>query len=59
MKEALSHFPLIQLPIAGQLIFMAIFFGVGIWVCRRGSKHYYDHLANLALEQEGNRNDKR
>jgi cbb3-type cytochrome oxidase subunit 3 len=49
-RDVLTHFPIIDLVVAGQLIFFTVFMGALIWVYRRGSKKFYAGLAALPLE---------
>lgn len=50
MKQVVSTFPLINLVLVGQLLFFTIFVGALAWVFRKGSKPYYDQLAQLPIE---------
>jgi cbb3-type cytochrome oxidase subunit 3 len=52
-RNVLTHFPFLDLVVAGQLIFFAVFVGALIWIFRRGSKRFYDGLAALPLEDGG------
>lgn len=49
IKQYLSQFPYGALATAGQLIFMAVFVGSIAWVFRKGSKTFYEKLAELPL----------
>lgn len=53
-RHFLTHFPFISLVVAGQLLFLAVFLGAFFWIFRKGSKNFYDHLANLPLDERGN-----
>lgn len=53
-QEFLKNFPFMDLVVAGQLIFFAIFVGAVFWVFRSGSKNFYQKLAALPLEEKGN-----
>ncbi|MGZ3653244.1 MAG: CcoQ/FixQ family Cbb3-type cytochrome c oxidase assembly chaperone [Bdellovibrionota bacterium] len=50
-RELLVRFPLIDLVLVGQLIFFAIFCGALGWIFRKGSKEFYETLANQPLEK--------
>lgn len=51
-RDLLSHFPLINLVLAGEVIFFVVFFGSFFWVFRKGSDAFYDKLAAMPLEKE-------
>lgn len=52
-KEVLKHFPMIDLVVAGELIFFTVFVCSLIWIFRRGSKDFYDRLSKIPFEKEG------
>ena len=56
-KELLARFPMIDLVLAGELIFFAIFVGSLFWVFRRNSQDFYSHLAAMPLEEGEKRRD--
>ncbi len=51
--DVLTHFPFLDLVVAGQLIFFTVFVGALFCVFRKGSKEYYDYLAQLPLGKDG------
>lgn len=57
LREALAQFPYVTLALVGQLIFFAVFIGVIGWAFRKGSTPFYDHLANLPLEEGKNKHE--
>lgn len=48
MKDALSHFPFVELIGAGLILFMSIFALIIFWTYRNGSE--YDRLSQLPIE---------
>jgi cbb3-type cytochrome oxidase subunit 3 len=51
MSEVFKQFPMINLVLVGQLLFFTIFLGALLWVFRKGSKDFYQQLAELPLDQ--------
>jgi cbb3-type cytochrome oxidase subunit 3 len=54
IRQVLANYPLMDLVLVGQLLFLAIFVGVVAWVFRRGSSKFYDSLARVPLEENEN-----
>lgn len=50
IREFLKNCPYVDLAVAGQLIFFALFVAALAWVSRRGSKEFYEKLSQLPLE---------
>lgn len=50
-RDVLTHFPFMSLVLVGQLTFFAVFVGALFWVFRRGSKGFYQNLAELPLDE--------
>ncbi len=51
-QQFLANFPYISMAIAGQLIFMTVFISSIFWVFRKGSKDFYEKLAEIPLERK-------
>lgn len=51
-NEVLKLFPYLDLVVAGQLIFFAVFVGALFWVFRRGGNSFYDQLARIPLDEQ-------
>ncbi len=52
IKEALSFFPMPQLPLVGLILFAAVFIGVVLWTGRGGAKKLYDRTSRQPLDGE-------
>lgn len=50
IRQVLAYFPLMDLVLVGQLLFLALFLGVVAWVFRKGSGKFYDSLSRVPLE---------
>lgn len=50
IREVLSHFHLPLLSCFGLLLFMGVFTGALMWVCRKGSGEFYKKLSDLPLD---------
>lgn len=57
-RDVLTHFPFMTLVIFGQLLFFAIFVGAIIWVYRKKSGAFYQHLSNMPLDDGGSPRDR-
>ncbi|MGZ3694825.1 MAG: cbb3-type cytochrome oxidase subunit 3 [Bdellovibrionota bacterium] len=57
VRDFLHGSPHIDLVVCGELIFFTIFVGAALWVFRKGSAGFYDHLANIPLEKDGASHD--
>lgn len=50
IRQALAYFPMMDLVLVGQLLFLGLFLGVVAWVFRKGSSKFYDSLSRVPLE---------
>jgi hypothetical protein len=51
MQQVLSHYHLPALACAGLGLFLAVFVGAVVWVCRRGSGEFYSAMEALPFEE--------
>jgi hypothetical protein len=54
-RDVLTHFPWTSLVLTSELIFFAVFSGSLFWIFRKGSKDFYDRLANMPGDDRGER----
>lgn len=52
IREFLKACPFVDLAIIGQIIFFTVFLSVIFWIFRKGSKQFYQKMAQIPLEQE-------
>lgn len=52
MKEALSYFPMPNLPLVGLFLFAGVFIGVVLWTGRSGARKLYDRTSRQPLDGE-------
>jgi cbb3-type cytochrome oxidase subunit 3 len=51
-QQALAHFTDSYLIVIAFFLFLSVFLGYTIWVCRKGSKEHYDYLSQLPFREE-------
>lgn len=51
-SAAFANFALTYLPVLGLAIFLIIFIGVCVWVCRAGSNNFYEELSQIPFEKD-------
>ena len=52
-KQLVVNFALSNMMLFGEILFVSIFAASLIWVNRRGSKEFYDRLANMPMDDAG------
>ncbi|MGE3262743.1 MAG: hypothetical protein AB7K68_13255 [Bacteriovoracia bacterium] len=53
VREFLRNYPYMNLVVCGELIFFAVFIAAIFWVFRRNSAAFYEQLARIPLEKNG------